>query len=613
MSFNLSQTEAIGHVKGPMLVLAGPGSGKTLVITERTRNLIVNKQIPPSQILVITFTKAAAKEMQERFLRRMEGKAYPVTFGTFHAVFFSILKHAYGYKAENIIREEKKFQFMGEILQKLHLEVEDEKEFIGGILGEIGLVKNTGIPLEHYYPAGCAQEVFHSLYRSYEKKMREKRLIDFDDMLVYCYELLSQRKDILQGWQSRFRYILIDEFQDINKLQFDIIKLLAAPEDNLFVVGDDDQSIYRFRGAKPEIMLGFKKVYPQAKQVLLDTNYRSQGQIVKSALCLISHNQERFPKDIKASRPAEAVVDVRPFPDQYTQNRKMIEEILKYKEQGYPYQDMAILFRTNTQPRLLMEQLMSLNIPFCTRDSIPNLYEHWIARDILTYIRLATGSRARGDFLQIINRPKRYITRESLDASVIDFKAWANYYYEGNQPWVAERIEQLEADLRVLSRISPFAAVNYIRSGVGYENYLTEYARYRHIKEEDLIEVLDELQDGAKPHKTYDAWLAHIADYTRELKALREQRAQRVEGISLSTLHSSKGLEYPVVFLADVNEGLMPYKKALLPAELEEERRMFYVGITRAKDRLHIFYSKKINGKEVEPSRFIGELESHRT
>lgn len=613
MSFNLSQTEAIGHVKGPMLVLAGPGSGKTLVITERTRNLIVNEQIPPSQILVITFTKAAAKEMQERFLRRMEGKAYPVTFGTFHAVFFSILKHAYGYKAENIIREEQKYLFMREILQKLHLEVEDEKEFIGGILGEIGLVKNTGIPMEHYYPVNCAQEVFHGLYSSYEKKMREKRLIDFDDMLVYCYELLSQRKDILQGWQSRFRYILIDEFQDINKLQFDIVKLLAAPEDNLFVVGDDDQSIYRFRGAKPEIMLGFNKVYPRAKQVLLDTNYRSQSHIVKSALCLIGHNQERFQKDIKASRPAEAEVDVRPFPDQYTQNRKIIEEILKYKEQGYPYQDMAVLFRTNTQPRLLMEQLMSLNIPFCTRDSIPNLYEHWIARDILTYIRLATGSRARGDFLQIINRPKRYITRESLDAPVMDFKAWTHYYYEGNQPWVAERIEQLEADLRVLSRISPFAAVNYIRSGVGYENYLTEYARYRHIKGEDLIEVLDELQDGAKPHKTYDAWLAHIADYTRELKTLSEQRTQRAEGISLSTLHSSKGLEYPVVFMADVNEGLMPYKKALLPAELEEERRMFYVGITRAKDRLHVFYSKKINGKETEPSRFIEELKSHQT
>lgn len=608
MSFNTSQTEAIGHVTGPMLVLAGPGSGKTLVITERTRNLIVKEHISPSEILVITFTKAAAKEMQERFCRRMEGKAYPVTFGTFHAVFFSILKHAYGYRAENIIREEQKYQFLKEIIQKLRLEVEDEKEFIGDILGEIGLVKNTGIPLEHYYPVNCAQEVFHELYRSYEKKLRAKRLIDFDDMLVYCYELLSQRPDILKGWQSRFRYILIDEFQDINKLQFDIVKLLAAPENNLFVVGDDDQSIYRFRGAKPEIMLGFQEVYPQAKKVLLDTNYRSQSLIVESALRLISHNRERFTKDIKASRPAETPVEIKPFPDQYTQNRHLIETILKYRNQGFPYEDMAVLFRTNTQPRLLMEQLLSYNIPFRTRDNIPNLYEHWIAKDILTYIRLAMGSRARADFLKIINRPKRYITRESLDAPTIDFKDWADFYYENKQPWVAERIEQLEADLRVLSRISPFAAINYIRSGIGYEEYLIEYADYRKIKAEELLEVLDELQDGARAFKTYEAWFAHIEEYTKELAELSRQQAQKTEGVSLATLHSSKGLEYPIVFLVDVNEGLMPYKKAVLPAELEEERRMFYVGVTRAKDRLHLYYSRKINGREVEPSRFLEEM-----
>lgn len=608
MSYNTSQTEAIGHVNGPMLVLAGPGSGKTLVITERTRNLIVNKQIPPSEILVITFTKAAAKEMQERFLRRMEGRNYPVTFGTFHAVFFSILKHAYGYKAENIVREEQKYQFLREIIRKQSLTVEDEKEFIGELLGEIGLVKNTGTPLEHYYPVNCAQEVFQEIYRSYDKQLRQKRLIDFDDMLVYCYELLSQRPDILKGWQSRFRYILIDEFQDINRLQFDIMKLLAAPEDNLFVVGDDDQSIYSFRGARPEIMLGFEKEYPKAKQVLLGVNYRSQSRIVESALRLIGNNRERYDKEIKASRRAEAPVEIRRFADQYAQNRQLIESLLQYREQGRAYEDMAILFRTNTQPRLLMEQLMSYNIPFCTRDSIPNLYEHWIAKDILTYIRLALGSRARTDFLKIINRPKRYITRESLDASTVDFRVWADFYYENHQHWVAERIEQLETDLTVLSRISPFAAVNYIRSGIGYEEYLREYAQYRRIKPEELLEVLDELQDGARAYKTFEAWFAHIEEYTRELKQLSEQRAGNREGISLNTLHSSKGLEYPIVFIVDVNEGLMPYKKSVLPSELEEERRMFYVGITRAKDRLHLYYSDKINGRDMLPSRFLEEI-----
>ena len=218
MSFNPSQTEAIGHTTGPMLVLAGPGSGKTTVITQRTRNLILNEGVEPSHILVITFTKAAAVEMKERFYRLMGGKKYPVTFGTFHAVFFQILKHAYGFRSSNIAGEEQRFRFMREIVQHLHLEYEDENEFVSDLLGEISLVKNTGIALEHYYPKNCAKETFEQLYHFYDEKMRRQRLIDFDDMLVYCYELFEQRKDILSAWQRKFQFILIDEFQDINKI-----------------------------------------------------------------------------------------------------------------------------------------------------------------------------------------------------------------------------------------------------------------------------------------------------------------------------------------------------------------------------------------------------------
>ncbi len=608
MSLNTSQTEAVEHGKGPMLVLAGPGSGKTTVITERTKNLILNEKTDPSGILVITFTKAAAREMKERFAKRMGGN-YPVTFGTFHAVFFGILKHAYGLKGENIIREEQRFGLMREIVQALRLEYEDEKELIGDLLGEVGLVKNTGISLEHYYSKSCAQEVFRRVFRSYQQAMQNKRLIDFDDMLVYCYELLTQRPDILKGWQQKFSYILIDEFQDINKLQFDIIQLLAKPEDNLFVVGDDDQSIYRFRGAKPEIMLGFKTVYPNAKKVLLDVNYRSQSRIVEQSLKLICHNQARFEKEIRSSREAGEAPEIRFFGEQSLQNKHTIETILKYRERGYRYQDMAVLFRTNTQPRLLMEQLLSYNIPFCTKDTIPNLYDHWIAKDIKTYIRLALGSRARKDFLQIMNRPKRYISRESLEEPEVAFDVWANHFYEKNQPWVAERIEQLEVDLRILSRISPFGAINFIRNGIGYEGYLQDYAQERQIKGEELLEVLDELQEGAKEFVTFEEWFAHMEEYARELKRQQERQASGGDCVSLATLHSSKGLEYGVVFILDVNEGIMPFKKAVLPAELEEERRMFYVGMTRAKDCLHLYYSRKINGREMEPSRFLTELQ----
>lgn len=626
MSFNTSQTEAIGHTTGPMLVLAGPGSGKTLVITERTKNLIVNQGVDPSKILVITFTKAAATEMKERFFRLM-GRTYPVTFGTFHAVFFSILKHAYGFTAGNIIRDEQRYQFIREIINKLHLEYEDENEFIGEILGEISLVKNSGILLEHYYSKNCAKEMFEQIYKAYDYRMKQSRLIDFDDMLVYCYELFDQRKDILSAWQQKFRYILIDEFQDINKIQFDIVKMLALPENNLFIVGDDDQSIYRFRGAKPELMLGFRKEYPEAKQVLLNVNYRSRKPIVDTSLRLINHNEARFEKKIQAfqgSAGAEAEVSRGKVPgrqkgagcvnyalyeSQQEEGKAIIEQILADSRKGRPYNDMAVLFRTNTQPRLFMEQLMAYNIPFKTRDNIPNLYEHWITRDILTYIRLAQGSRTRKDILQIMNRPKRYITRESVDEETIAFDAWAEYFYDIKQPWVAERIEQLEADLRVIGRITPYGAVNYIRMGIGYEEYLREYADYRRISADSLIEVLDELQDAARPFKSFDAWFDHMEEYTKELQRQKKQQEELTDCVSLATLHSSKGLEYPIVYIMDVNEEIMPYKKAVLDADLQEERRMFYVGITRAKEQLYINSVKKYNGRELEISRFVEEMQ----
>lgn len=618
MSLNKSQTEAVNHVNGPMLVLAGPGSGKTTVITERTRRLISSQGIDPSHILVITFTKAAASEMKERFHRLMGQKKVPVTFGTFHAVFFQILKHAYGFHGGNIIREEQRFQFMKEMIQNMRLEYEDENEFAGDLLGEISLMKNTGVSLEHYYPKNCGKEIFEQIYRGYDSRMKQHRLIDFDDMLVYCYELFDQRKDILSAWQNKYQYILIDEFQDINRLQFDIVKMLALPENNLFVVGDDDQSIYRFRGAKPELMLGFEKAYPKAARVLLDINYRSCPSVVEASLRLISHNQKRFEKKIRPRRDRD---DREPkqgteyflWENQQQEGKAIIEQILKDCRAGGSYNDCAVLFRTNTQPRLFMSQLMAYNIPFRTKDNIPNIYEHWIARDILTYIRLSEGSRSRRDILQIMNRPNRYITRESLEADTIAFDVWADFFYEKKQHWVAERIEQLEGDLRVLSRTGPYAAINYIRMGIGYEEYLREYAGYRRISEDNLIEVLDELQDGARAFRTYEEWFAHMEEYTGELKRQKKQQETMTKCVSLATLHSAKGLEYKNVHILDVNEELMPYKKAVLDADLQEERRMFYVGITRAKENLYIHSVKKYNGREVDVSRFVEEMQNCRS
>ena len=607
MDLNPSQASAIRHKEGPMLVLAGPGSGKTLVITERTRYLIEECHISPSNILVITFTKAAATEMKERFQRRM-GRACPVTFGTFHAVFFMILKHAYHYTAENIMKEEQKFQCIREIVTKHKLEYEDETEFLTAILGEISAVKNTGIEIAHYYSKNCAETVFRRIFNEYQEYLYRHGKIDFDDMLVYTKELFLERKDILSAWQKKYPYILIDEFQDINKIQYDVVKLLAGDSQNLFAVGDDDQSIYRFRGAKPEIMLHFKEDFKEAETVLLDTNYRSTVPIVTAAGNVIKYNKERFPKKIQAAGGDGAAVEYLLFEGQREENARIIWDIQEAIDHGSSYRDFAILFRTNMQPRLLMEQLMAYNIPFRTRDSIPNLYEHWLAKDLFAYIRIAMGSRERRDFLQIMNRPKRYISRDSLDEPTVAFDVWEWYYEE--QPWVAKRIGQLEHDIKVLERLSPYAAINYIRKAIGYDEFCAEYADYRRMKVEDLYEVLDELQESAKDYKDYDGWFSHIETYTKELQEVYRLQNQNMESVTLATLHSAKGLEYENVYLIDVNEGVMPYKKAVLDNEIEEERRMFYVGMTRAKKNLHLFAVKKRNNKDAEISRFIKEAQT---
>ena len=264
MAYNKSQIQAIAHGTGPCMVLAGPGSGKTAVIIQRTIDLIEKSHVKPENILVITFTKAAATEMKQRFLHRMGAGQSGVTFGTFHGIFFTVLKYAYHYSAANIIGEEQRYALLRDVCHSMHLQYEDEAEFFSGVFAEISKVKNERIPLESYYSSLCGEEVFRDIFKAYQSRMQKNGLLDFDDMLVYTYELFTQRKDILAMWQQKFQYILIDEFQDINQLQYDIIRMLALPENNLFIVGDDDQSIYRFRGSKPEIMLHFGEDYKKA-------------------------------------------------------------------------------------------------------------------------------------------------------------------------------------------------------------------------------------------------------------------------------------------------------------------------------------------------------------
>lgn len=604
MQVSNAQHQAITHGAGPAIVLAGPGSGKTLVITQRVRYLIEAYHVRPQEILVITFTKAAAQEMQSRFqaLSRQRG----VTFGTFHAVFFHILKYAYHYSAANILTEEKKYQILQRLLSESGLHFEDEKETLSEIASEISVVKNEQIPLEHYYSKSCPEEVFRGFYRKYEEMHRREGLLDFDDMMTMTYELLTQRADILAAWQRHYRYILVDEFQDINLLQYAILRLLADPERNLFIVGDDDQSIYRFRGAKPEIMLNFPKDYPDAKQIVLDRNFRSVASVIRAAQLVIRENTKRFAKRAVHVRKGQGQIDIREFSGQEHESLYLIKKVQESLAGGIPPNEIAVLYRTNQGARPYAERLMEFNIPFEMRDALPNIYEHWIANDLFAYLHLARERLDRAEFLQVMNRPKRYIARDAIDAKVISLETLRTYYED--KDWMLDRIDRLELDLRMLKDMAPYAAVNYIRYGMNYEEYLQEYAKARRMKPEELTDILDEIQDGCRPFKTVEAWYEHLTAYKERLLEQRGKKERDPDAITLATLHSAKGLEFQEVFLVDVNEGTIPHRKASMEADLEEERRLFYVGMTRAKDRLHLFYVRERYGKRVDPSVFLEPL-----
>ncbi len=598
------QLAAVQHTDGPAIVLAGPGSGKTTVITNRIVHLI-RQGVRPENILVITFTRAAARQMQERFEKLSAPDHFRVTFGTFHAVFFQILKNAYGYTADSILRDEERYRIITSIAQDLHIEYGDLNEWAGDVLAEISRVKSEQIPLDYYYAVSVPEEEFRTVCRMYRERQTQTGKIDFDDMCVYTSDLLHARADIRRAWQDRFRYILVDEFQDINMLQYRIVRTLAEPENNLFVVGDDDQSIYRFRGSRPEIMLNFPKDYPDAAVMHLTENYRSSSQIVQASARVISENRSRYPKDLFSRRGSAEPVEVMECRDMETEFLYVINCVRKSLKEGIPASEIAVLTRTNLEGRGPAAKLSEFQIPFRMRDAVPLLWDHWIAQDLLAYLNLTEGSGMdRRDFLRVCNKPNRYITRESAYASTITFPGLYGWYRD--KPWMTEHIEGFEETLQTISGMRPYAAVNYLRRGAGYDAYLREYARRRRIDYEELSQIADEIQDSAKDCETAAAWREKIQTIREQMQSRkREGEESARDSVAISTLHGAKGLEFTEVFLLNVNEGMIPYRRASLDAEIEEERRLFYVGMTRARRKLHLLYVKERYSRKVEPSRFL--------
>lgn len=603
MQFNKAQIQAIQHNKGPCMVIAGPGSGKTTVLTHRVRYLIDRCGVKPSDILVITFTKAAAEQMKFKFKGLSEGRSSAVTFGTFHAVFFTILKAAYNYSARCIITPQVQHEFVKDQIHRLELEYDDEKEAVDGVLSEISRVKGEAVNIDEYESRCIPPQSFRIIYMAYDDMLVRKHLIDFDDMIVQCRELLMQREDYRRAWQNKYKYILIDEFQDINKAQFDVVRILADEYRNLFVVGDDDQSIYGFRGSAPQIMLDFNKYYSDAVRIDMCINYRSTGNIVFASRAVAEENEHRYYKDITTYNSQGDTVSVYEFNSLNDEKAFLVSEIRRLIDTGIAADDIAVLSRTNVIGNMYMSRLESDGIPCCDYSVVQDIYEHWISKDILTYIRIALGSRERIDFLRIINKPLRYISRSYITQPA-DINALKRGY-EGNEQ-MSKQVEKLVSDISMIRSMSPFAAVNYIRKGVGYDEYIRNYIYEHKADKEELYNVLDELAHRASQYMSLSQWLDGIAEYIRQCD--KDRQNNTADGVHMLTMHGSKGLEYKIVLVMDACEGIIPYNKSILDEQIEEERRLFYVAMTRAKEKLYLLYPKQRYNKDTTRSRFIEEL-----
>lgn len=599
-NFNDDQRQAVCHGDGPCMVLAGPGSGKTAVITGRLEWMIRQNSIRPEQILVITFTKYAVKEMKERFLDRMGTRTCPVTFGTFHGIYYGMLRQVYHLTPDQIMTEEEQHTMMEAAIADVERENRRRPKDEDALL-MIGKVKNNG-----GFSGVTDDPEDRQIYHAYEKRKKAAGRIDFDDMLLLCYQLFCKRLDILQKWQKRYPYILIDEFQDSSRIQYEIVKLLAGEKSNLFVVGDDDQAIYGFRGATPGIMRQFIEDYPEALIVHLSKNYRSSEFIVRASGRVIQKNSERFHKELTAVHNYGNPVHVQELKDMSQEADYVAGQIKKRIEEGVAPEDTAVIFRTVQDASMVISEFMNRGIPFFMKEKAFHLFEHFIAEDMKAYFRIAMGEKNRSDFLRIINRPNRYISRSALEKEKTDFEDLKKFYCD--KEWMIERIEQFEGDMRTISEMAPYAAFQYLMKKTGYMDFLREYTMKMQIEESELTEIADEIAQSMKKKASMKEWIDYTQIYTEKVRQLEKEEKFTKGKTAFLTMHGAKGLEYRCVYIIEAQEGTVPHRKSIKESEIEEERRLFYVAMTRAKEELVICYIKEKNGKEVHPSRFIGEL-----
>ena len=603
---NTAQQKAVCHETGPMLVLAGPGSGKTTVLLCRISRLLERGLAKPQEILALTFSKAAAEEMKSRF-ENLNG-ASGVSFGTFHSIFFRILRSRYGWNVEQIFQEEERRNILRNSIEAEKWDIPDLEEYISQFFSQLSLMNSELEQPNRFTPVGMPVEEFRKLYRAYEGYKERHEKLDFDDMLTQCYQLLREDAAVREYWQRKYKFILVDEFQDVNQAQFACLQILAEKHQNLFVVGDDDQSIYAFRGARPDFLLHFPTLYPAAKKVTLNTNYRSTERIVNLAERVIGNNEVRFVKNMKGIGEAGDKVTFFLAEDAAKEAAHIAEKIGRLLDEGMPLTEIAVIYRTNLQGGAFARELYKRGIPYDLRDNSGNVYEHWGAKDLLAYLLLAENEESDSALRRILNKPKRYIGKDLLaEAETMPYTLLRSFFVcPSLRGWQEENLENLRIDLNQIRKRTPYDALKYIRKVIGYDEYLEEFAAYRRTSAQVLQEIADEIMETAKDCADVRSFREQLERLSLQMKEQSRKKGQKRNGVALMTMHGAKGLEFRAVFLPSLVEGIVPHEKGM--DTVAEERRLFYVAMTRASEKLCLSAILQRYEKERKPSRFLAEM-----
>lgn len=605
------QHEAATWGLGPVLISAGPGSGKTFTITHRILYLIQELRCSPQDIYVITFTKDAAHSMSRRYqeilqdMKEKRADMSAVHFGTFHSFFYQIIRSYPKYKNYSLINSSGKSGILFRVLKNRGQDILSGKD-LQTFLGDMSFFKNTGKLRE-----GLGED-FLELVNEYDREKDKEHLLDFDDMLTLCYRILHEDETLRRIWQKRVRYLLVDEFQDTNAVQYEVIKLLLKEPYNICVVGDDDQAIYGFRGSQPGIMNRFLEDFPEAKHISLGTNYRCTGEIVKISSKMIGKNTNRISKQLRAKDvEADANITIKGF-DSYLQMVKGCVEELK-SVHCEKLTEIAVLFRTNVRMNLFLVELLKNRIAFQTKEKLTSVYEHFVVKDVMDYLKAASGCVERNLFLRILNKPRTHIGREALFDEQVDLERIISFYGEqGMRNYVAMNDAiRFHKGLENLKRLKLSLGIEFILRYFGYETYLRNKACGDMQLYEEWMGILSWLKEDAKGFRDVAQWERFQQEYI--YKAQETPKAdEKKGGVHVMTLHGCKGLEFERVYIMHVNEGNIPNVKRgenLTQEHLEEERRLFYVGITRAKEALDILYVNQTQENPKPPSRFIKELQ----